>query len=144
MQAYKSLQNEKEALESTVKALSFKPSQESRKKSKRNEESRNTDPFEVRDLTTDKIDSTDTESIADESREDISQSECKPDDCEEDEGDESDHLHEKISTLSKALATVTQEKSKMEAAFQTDKKMAIVSDKKMAIVFSFIIHLLDL
>ncbi|XP_065061205.1 GRIP and coiled-coil domain-containing protein 1-like [Rhopilema esculentum] len=130
VQAYKSLQNEKEALESTVKALSFKPSQESKKKGKRNEESRYTDPLIVRDLTTDKNDSTDTESIADESREDISQSECKHDDCEENEGDESYHLHEKISTLSKALATVTQEKSKMEAAFQTDKKMAIQEHEK--------------
>ena len=41
--------------------------------------------------------------------------------------EELDQLHEKISTLSKALATVTEEKSKMAAAFQADKKLAIVS-----------------
>ena len=39
---------------------------------------------------------------------------------------EIDSLHEKISTLSQALSTVSAEKSKMEAAFQGDRKLAIV------------------
>ena len=49
------------------------------------------------------------------------------------DNEEIDNLNEKISTLSKALATVTEEKSKMEAAFQADKKLAIVSRQTTAL-----------
>ena len=119
VQAYKSLQKEKEALESTVKALSSKPTQDGRRRQKQDttkkyNESQDHDgaerSFEESHSKDDESPSIDHQSAKN-----------------EEESDELDQLNEKISTLSKALATVTEEKSKMAAAFQADKKLAIVS-----------------
>ena len=116
VQAYKSLQKEKEALESTVKALSSKPTQDGRRRQKQ-------------DTTKKYNESQDHDGAEEESQSkghespSIDHQSAK----NEDDNDELDQLNEKISTLSKALATVTEEKSKMAAAFQADKKLAIVS-----------------
>ncbi len=64
----------------------------------------------------------------------IAENVVEPDD---DRNDEIENLLEKVSTLSKALATVSEEKSKMEAAFQADRKLAIVR-RKIRFYFSFL------
>ena len=119
VQAYKSLQKEKEALESTVKALSSKPSQDGRRKQKQDTAKKYNESQDH--------DGTERSFEESFSKDDESASIDHHSTKNEDENDELDQLSDKISTLSKALATVTEEKSKMAAAFQTDKKLAIVS-----------------
>lgn len=125
VQAYKSLQKEKEALESTVKALSSNPSQDGRRKPRPNENS----PKKVvdKEFAEKESDSNDEN----EGRIPVNEGDLykvETDSSSKEDGNEGeDSLNQKISTLSKALATLTEEKSKMAAAFQNDRKFAIVS-----------------
>ena len=117
------MQNEKDALESTVKALSSKATQDGRRKQK----------LVGGDSAQKNNDDTHSHSGAERSlgefqtKTNESPSSDQQGAQKEDEMEELDQLNEKLSTLSKALSTVTEEKSKMAAAFQADKKLAIVS-----------------
>ena len=119
VQAYKSLQKEKEALESTVKALSSAPTKDGNRKQKSTGDTpkKNSQDHDRTEASLGEL----------QARDDESSSSDKESTQKDYVDEELDQLHEKISTLSKALATVTEEKSKMAAAFQADKKLAIVS-----------------
>jgi len=121
VQAYKSLQKEKEALESTVKALSSTPTKDGNRKQRSigDTPKKYSQDHDRTEASLEELQGRDNESSSD-------QESTQKDDMNE----ELDQLHEKISTLSKALATVTEEKSKMAAAFQADKKLAIQEHEK--------------
>ena len=133
VQAYKSLQKEKDALESTVKALSSSPNQDGWRKAKKiDNQSKRDDPLTASPLKD--LNNENNSEIQEGAQFSASASQISETDIENKsslDNEEIENLNEKISTLSKALATVTEEKSKMEAAFQADKKLAIVSRQTM-------------
>ncbi|XP_038074748.1 GRIP and coiled-coil domain-containing protein 1-like [Patiria miniata] len=117
VQAYKNLSKEKEALEASVQALSATSPQKpvSTPQSAKPQGQRSDREGEARK--DDDNESVDSQSTRDESKE--------ASDTESTEKEENVNFHqlkEQLSTLTTALATVTAQKSKMEASFQADKK----------------------
>ncbi|KAK7792654.1 hypothetical protein R5R35_005112 [Gryllus longicercus] len=106
--AYKGLVTEKEALESSVKALSTSQSSTNNRPERHDTNDKNTEKT-----------SKNPREVENQDLEETKESENQ---IKDEENDSVKQLHQQLTTLTNSLATLSAEKSRMEASFQADKK----------------------